>query len=230
MRRIDNRLLLSASDLNTYLGCPHASGLDYRHSILGEALNPAADDEGLTLLQRRGFEHEQRHFEQLRASARGEVIQLDGHDLNVGRKLTTEAMRRGADLIFQGVLGEEEGWHGYVDFLVRTDQPSGFGLWSYEIHDTKLARSLRPKFAIQLALYADLLAPLQGTLPPAMRVVLGNGTIETLQTRDFIHYVRHAMRRLETAVAQGGHVEPAQDTPQWAVRCMQRVPMAKTLH
>ena len=87
-----------------------------------------------------------------------------------------------------------------------------FGSWSYEVHDTKLARNLKAKFAIQLALYADLIGQLQGTQPPALRVVLGDGRDRDAAARDFIHYVRHAMRRLETAVAHGGHVDLAQDT------------------
>src|SRR3954471_12366663 len=106
MRRNNARALLSASDLNTFLGCRHASALDYRHAILGESLTPADSDEGQKLVQRHGFEHEQRHFEMLRSTAAGEVVSVGKGDVEEGRQQTKSAMRRGAHLIFQGVLAD----------------------------------------------------------------------------------------------------------------------------
>jgi len=212
MRQHDGRVLLSASDLNTFLGCQHASALHFRASILGETLVKTAEDEALTLLQRRGDEHELAHFESLAAGAAGEVVHLQKRDLAPGFRATEDAMRRGVELIFQAVLWDEGAWHGYADFLVRTDAPSNLGPWSYEVHDTKLARSVKAKFAIQLGIYADLLARVQGSLPPAMRVVLGDGSVTSLEARDFVHYVRHAMRRLERAVARGGPDDPGPKT------------------
>ena len=203
MRQHNARVLLSASDLNTFLGCHHASALDYRHAILGEALTPADSDEGQKLVQRHGFEHEQRHFETLQCAAVGEVVRVGQGDVEEGRRQTESAIRRGAHLIFQGVLADHGSWHGYADFLVRTDTPSALGPWSYEVHDTKLARKLKAKFAIQLAVYSDLVAKCQGVTPPALCVALGDGTVETLQAQEVIHYVRHAMRRLmERQVSQ----------------------------
>lgn len=204
MRLSNEQVLLSASDLNTFLGCRHATTLDFRRSILGEPLEPAAGDEGQLLIQRRGDEHERQHFEELRAAATGEVVWLRDRALDPGLRLTEEAMRRGAELIFQGVLADGGAWHGYADFLVKVAGHSALGPWAYEVHDTKLARSLKAKFAVQLALYAELLTRTQGTEPPALRVVLGDGTTSTLQARDYRYYVRHAMRRLETAVARAG--------------------------
>ncbi len=133
LRLLNDRVLLSASDLNTFLGCRHASALDFRRSVLGEALEQAAEDAGQALVQRRGEEHEQRHFEALRATAAGEVVWLRDRDLDPGLRLTEEAIRRGAHLIFQGVLADGAAWHGYADFLVRTEHPSALGPWSYEI-------------------------------------------------------------------------------------------------
>ena len=39
MRRHNGSVLLSPTDLNTFLGCRHASALDYRASIGGEKLS-----------------------------------------------------------------------------------------------------------------------------------------------------------------------------------------------
>src|SRR3954470_5453432 len=98
MRLYEGRVLLSASDLNTFLGCRHASALDFRADVRGERLARAPDDEGLELVKRRGDEHEQRHFQALRPAAAGEVVWLEKRDLDPGLRLTEEAMRRGAAL------------------------------------------------------------------------------------------------------------------------------------
>ncbi|MHB0665810.1 TM0106 family RecB-like putative nuclease [Roseomonas mucosa] len=219
MRLSNEQVLLSASDLNTFLGCRHATTLDFRRSILGEPLEPAAGDEGQLLIQRRGDEHERQHFEELRAAATGEVVWLRDRALDPGLRLTEEAMRRGAELIFQGVLADGGAWHGYADFLVKVAGHSALGPWAYEVHDTKLARSLKAKFAVQLALYAELLTRTQGTEPPALRVVLGDGTTSTLQARDYRYYVRHAMRRLETAVARAGQDSGSATAPEPCAAC-----------
>ena len=46
-----------------------------------------------------------------------------------------------------------------LDFLRRVDgEPSALGSWRYEVADTKLARSAKAKFLVQLAFYSALLA------------------------------------------------------------------------
>ncbi len=177
MRLHGDRVLLSASDLNTFLGCRHTSALYYRTSILGESLVKAAEDETLALLQRRGDEHEAAHFKALAAAAAGEVVRFDRGEVAPGMRQTEGAMRRGAHLIFKAVLWDGGGWHGFADLLVRSGISSELGPWSYEVHDTKLARSVKAKFAVQLGIYADLIARVQGRLPPAIKVVLGDGSV-----------------------------------------------------
>ena len=55
--------------------------------------------------------------------------------------------------------------YGRADFLRRVERPSALGAYSYEVLDTKLARSAKAKFAVQLAFYSDLLAGVQGVEP-----------------------------------------------------------------
>src|SRR3954464_995389 len=50
--------------------------------------------------------------------------------------LTVQAMRDGADVVFQGTFFDGR-FVGFADFLVRTDTPDGV---VYEVYDTKLAR------------------------------------------------------------------------------------------
>ena len=56
------------------------------------------------------------------------------------RPRTLDAMRGGADVIFQATFFDGR-WRGHADFLFRVDRPSPtLGAWSYDIADTKLAR------------------------------------------------------------------------------------------
>lgn len=49
-------------------------------------------------------------------------------------------MRRADEIIVQGAL-RSSGFGGRVDVLRRVDVPSDLGDWSYEVIDTKLART-----------------------------------------------------------------------------------------
>ena len=89
-------------------------------------------------------------------------------------------MRRGADVIYQGRLEDDDGrWSGYPDFLLRVDTPSALGGWSYEVLDTKLARRAKGEALLQLLLYSDLLAQAQGIGPELMHLALGGDGSES---------------------------------------------------
>ena len=212
MRLHAGRVLLSATDLNTFLGCRHASALDHRADILGEHLERSPADETLRIVQDRGYAHEAAHLAALTAAATGEVVAIARGPLARGVEATLAAMRRGAEVVAQGVFEDGVAWHGYPDFLVRGEVPSALGPWSYEVHDTKLARSARAKFALQLAVYADLVERVQGRPPPNLRIVLGGGSVADLRPRDVVHYARRAMRRLEASLRRGGPEDPGPGT------------------
>ena len=70
---------------------------------------------------------------------------------------------------------DQDSWYGRADFLIRVDKPSELGGFSYEVVETKLARSTKARAIIQLCFYSDLLARIQGVVPDYMHVVLGGG-------------------------------------------------------
>ena len=111
---------------------------------------------------------------------------------------TVAAMREGAEIVYQATFSRE-GWRGRADFLVRVDEPSELGDWSYEPHDTKLARSAKPAAVLQLAWYADEVAAVQGRQPERVHVVLGTREVETYRPADVDAYLRTAQRRLRAA-------------------------------
>lgn len=104
-----------------------------------------------------------------------DVTELGG-GINERIERTLAAMRAGTEIIYQATLRDEP-WIGHADFLRRIDgAPSALGDWRYEVGDTKLARSPKAKFLVQLPFYSDLVAKAQGVAPSTMHVVLGDGT------------------------------------------------------
>ena len=200
MRLYGERLLLSAGDLNSFLGCRHATNLA-RRLLDGEPIEKGPADATLELVQRRGLAHEAAFLRSLEAEGRQVVVIPDGRNLEARVDATTAAMQQGAQVIFQGALARGR-WHGFADFLVRVEQPSNLGPWCYEVVDTKLASRAKASHAVQLALYADLVEAVQGVPPPALRVRLGTGREEVLRPADFVHYTRQAGKRLEDFLAQ----------------------------
>jgi uncharacterized protein len=194
MRAFNGSILLAATDLVNFLGCPHATFLD-RHSV-GEPATKAEDDPYLKLLQEKGLEHEHQYLDQLRAQ--GKRIEEIADNLSFDERVakTQAALAGGADVVYQGAL-LGEGWHGYADFLVREQGSSRLGPYLFEPVDTKLSRSAKPKHAIQLSVYAWLLAAQQGASPPRLHVALGDGTYASLAFGDVRYYFDVARRRLE---------------------------------
>src|SRR3982751_1198849 len=68
MRKFNTNLLHSASDLNAFLGCPHAISLSLRKLLDPESLpERAADDDEAKLVAEAGNEHERSYRRQLSA-------------------------------------------------------------------------------------------------------------------------------------------------------------------
>ncbi|HPC33896.1 MAG TPA: hypothetical protein PLG94_17535 [Smithellaceae bacterium] len=69
---------------------------------------------------------------------------------------TLAAMREGADIIYQATLRDGP-FLGHADFLRRVPLPSALGDYSYEVIDTKLARSAKARYLVHLCFYSELL-------------------------------------------------------------------------
>lgn len=221
MQRRDAVTLYSASDLVNFLGCTHATVLD-----LAQLDNPVKlppDDEQTQLLQEKGLEHERAYLERLRNDRRV-IVEIDG-DADVDEKAarTRAAMRDGADVIYQGAFRDGP-WQGYSDFLLKVPEPSALGDFSYEVADTKLSRTAKPKHLVQMCVYSDILTREQGRQPDAMHVVLGDGSTTSVRTDAVIHYFALARDRfIEFA---GSPPAGSRATPcghctycRWATRC-----------
>lgn len=195
MRSRDDRLLtLSPSDLHDFLECEHLTTLELTVAR-GGLVPPERDDPQGDLIRRKGEEHEAAHLASLRARGLNIAhVDLNG-DWRAAAAATEQAMRDGADVVYQAVLVDPSGWRGIADFLER--QPDG----SYEVADTKLARSAKPYFLLQLAFYSEQVGRIRGRLPDRMHVVLGTNERASYRVRDFDAYYRRVRRRFLDWVA-----------------------------
>ena len=135
----DDKTLFSASDLVNYLECEHLTALDLVN--LETPLPRAAADEQVKLIQDKGYEHEEAYLADLKATTVDIVdVKVAGQSIEAAVMATHAAMQQGAAVIYQACL-RTDNFIGYVDFLRRVETPSGLGDHSYEVVDTKLARS-----------------------------------------------------------------------------------------
>ena len=157
MRLVDELLRLSATDLANHLGCVHLSRLNLALAE-GRAQKPKWRDPVAELLAERGEAHELAYLAHLRDEQRLDVV---GIAEGGGVAATIAEMRAGAAVIYQAQLGNDR-WFGRADFLRRVDAPSDLGAWSYEVTDAKLATETRAGTVLQLCVYSELLAGIQG--------------------------------------------------------------------
>jgi uncharacterized protein len=174
---IDGRVVLSPTDLVGFLACAHLTQLEL--AAARERLpRPIRMDPELDLLARRGEAHEVAHRERLR-SERGSLVEIHQPEesiagLEAAEAETLAAMRQGVAVIYQAAFFDGT-WRGRADFLERVEAPSELGGWSYEVADTKLARSVKVDALLQLCEYSSQVARLQGRAPERMHVILGDG-------------------------------------------------------
>ena len=198
MQQYDNgQILYSLSDLATFLGCRHASFLDAESlSASMKVVETCTTDQ---LLQKKGLEHETAYLQYLKDEGRTVVEIPKNCNLQKHAELTLEAMRSGADVIYQAVFLDAP-WCGYADFLLKCDTASALGNFSYEVLDTKLARTAEPNHIIQLCFYSEILAKLQDLRPVDMHLFLGDDKKHSFRMTDFFYYYTRAKQRFEVCI------------------------------
>jgi uncharacterized protein len=191
------QIRLSATDLSNHLACRHLTVLDLEVAR-GSRPAPGFSSPDLRVIQELGLRHEAAYLASL--TDRGFSVA----DLRAFRNDETAAsetrtrMEAGADVIAQGTLAVGR-WFGRPDLLRKVTKPSAFGDWSYEVYDCKLARETKATTILQLALYSDLLATVQGMAPEFMYVVPPaiHFAEEAHRIADYAAYFRHVKARLE---------------------------------
>src|SRR5258707_4441346 len=219
-------MFFTATDIANFVACRHLLTLKLDEAE-GKIQKAYFHDLGVELLRELGERHEAAYFSQLASKPGCRVVSIPT-DVewaeSVGR--TKEAIRDGADVIYQATF-QDGNWGGRADFLVRVDKPSSLGSFSYEVVETKLAKSARVRAILQLCFYSELLGNIQGLQPESMHVVLGGSTDrETFQVSRYIAYFRKVKRDFEQASAgpRDTYPEPVAlcDVCEWFSVCNDR--------
>lgn len=191
MYKNDSELLLSASDLVGHLYCRHLTTLEL-DAVAGRIKRPHFSSPLLETLRKRGVEHEANYIEhQMELGFNITTIpsetRIDTHQI----EMTRDAMKSGIDVIVQAAF-KSGPWVGRADALLKTNQPSLLGHWSYEAVDTKLSRETKGGTIIQLCLYSEFINEIQGFLPKQFHVIVPWSRFEpqTFRTADFLSYHR----------------------------------------
>ncbi len=227
MRLVDGTLLLSPTDISSFLACRHRTGLELAaaHKVLDK---PRFEDPYAAILARHGTEHEERYVASLKAGGftTANAKPADRTPSEESLRLTLEAMRAGVDVIVQARL-EDGGVVGYADILRKVDKPSDLGAWSYEAHDTKLSHETKGGTILQLSAYSHMLEGMQGVLPDAFHVVTPV-TAERYLVAEFAAYYRLVRRMLDAELTKGHEQIIADHYPEpvdgcqmcaWEARC-----------
>ena len=209
MELVDGQLIFSATDLINHLECPHLTHLNIEVALGREDLEPSRSDT-TNLVARKGDEHERAHLDRLAGEGR-EIVRIESEPglegTRAGARETVDAMRAGAEVIYQGVLFDGVRWRGYSDFLHRVERPSGLGSFSYEVSDTKLAQRVKPYFLLQLCFYSELVELIQGVAPERMHVVLGTRETQAFRVAELAAYYRSVKGRFEAVIDGDGRTE-----------------------
>jgi uncharacterized protein len=184
-----NSYLYSASDLTLFMRSPFASwmarlALDYPEKVTGIEKD---EDAMMGLLAGKGILHEANYLEKIKEEYGTENVIEIAADKNTAAANTLAAMDAGYQVIFQAYL-QRENFAGYADFLVRREGKSALGDYYYEVWDTKLSKSTKPYFIMQLCCYSWMLQAVQEKLPEEVVVVLGNQIKDNIRIAAYYSY------------------------------------------
>ncbi|HEY2555562.1 MAG TPA: DNA helicase, partial [Diaminobutyricibacter sp.] len=181
---LDGSVVTSASDLTEASKCEFAflRKLDVKLGRIDKLDVP--EDPMYVRTSRLGDEHEARvlaRYKTDHGTGTVEIPRPDGpltaENLEQAVATTRQAFADQAEVVFQATFFDGS-FLGFADFIVR--QPDG----SYQVQDTKLARSARVTALLQLAAYAEQLEHLGVRVAPTVELLLGDGTISVHRLDD----------------------------------------------
>jgi len=214
----NGNLIISPSDVVVFLESEFASWMDrwlvgeYKSGpvipSVADKLQPTPDQADLQtlLFAKKGMQHEIAFLDDLKQQGK-QIVEI-GRD-NSPFDTTIAAMREGTDFIYQARL-ETPGFGGWADFLVKREGASVFGPHHYEPWDTKLARSPKAHFIVQLCAYSDMLEQVQGRQPSEFEIVLGGSARVQFRTNSYRYYYRELLLAFEEFLREFDPSNPPQ--------------------
>ena len=203
MKKQSGQLIFSATDLSNFINCKHLTQLN-KLAAEGVIKKPIRKNRVTEMLQQKGLDFENAFLSTLESEGKS-ITKIEQADPNAFGN-TISAMRLGVDVVYQARL-EQDNWQGWSDFLIKVNKPSNLGNWSYEVMDTKLATETKSGTILQIALYSQIIADIQGFMPEHMHVETPD---EHTQYRvdDFIAYVRYTKRKFLESIQLPSNTYP----------------------
>lgn len=181
MKKRDGQLIFSPTDLIRYLASPFASWMDRYNLENPSAVQPDKETEDEILVAQTGDQHERVVLDELKL-ATPQLVEIPKDNFSEALVKTHAAIGAKSPIIYQGAL-QDGRFAGFSDFL--TLDKTGL----YQVWDTKLARSPKPYYAVQLCCYSEMLAPfLGGKMPEKFGIILGDKERVEFRVEDFFHY------------------------------------------
>ena len=147
-------------------------------------VTPDKETEDEKLIAQTGDQHERAVLDEFKFS-NANLVEVPKDDSAVAKAKTLAAINAKTPIIYQAAL-ERGQFAGFADFLIL-NKSGGYQVW-----DTKLARSPKPYYAIQLCCYSEMLAAdASGQMPDKFGIILGSKDRVEFRVEDFIHYYRH---------------------------------------
>ncbi|SFB59738.1 TM0106 family RecB-like putative nuclease [Algoriphagus aquimarinus] len=219
MKQTKQGLLYSPSDLSNHLSCKHLTQLN-KLAAEGVLEKPFNNNRVLDLLREKGISFEDQFLEELKSEDKT-VIEISRDSASTEEQVI-EAMHSGVDVIYQARLLEAGEWKGWADFLLKVQKQSDLGDWSYEVMDTKLASETRAGTILQIGLYSEAVAKIQGINPEYMHVKTPESS-HKYRVDDYSAYIRLVKRRLKEAISnpEDTYPDPVShcDICSWWERC-----------
>ncbi len=190
----------SPSDLVLFMRSPFAAWMERLKIDKPEQLADIPKDVDLMmdLLASKGNLHESEYLNLIKEKYGADNVAVIERDSKTSAAKTLEAMQAGFDVIFQAYLQRDD-FKGYADFLVKCEGSSALGDYHYEVWDTKLSKSVKPYFIVQLCCYSWMLELLQGRLSEEVVVVLGDKKQERFRIAAYSSYFLNLKQRFLSA-------------------------------
>ncbi len=120
---------------------------------------------------------------------------------------TIELMKKGQELIYQGVLMHEN-MIARPDLLEKTDGKSDLGDYHYVAADIKSGKRLKEEYRLQIAFYSYVLQQIQGKLPKTGKIINVEGKELKFDIKQDMDKFYDFLREIKE-ICDGKKIEPA---------------------
>jgi predicted RecB family nuclease len=209
------QIVYSPSDLTRFMESPFAAWMDRLYLEQPDRVTPDEANDELQIYADAGISHEASFVTSLEGEGK-DLCWIKGSSRHEKARATRQAIMDGREIIFQAYLTLKP-FAGYADFLARVSADP----LRYEVWDTKLAKTPKPYYLIQLCCYAEMLESIQGQWPEFVEVILGNGTRQRFRTEDYWYYYQQLktafLEQMAAFDADGDHPvpDPRADHGRW---------------